>query len=212
MAIFNSSTFGTISGRHGSAVATTTKNGKSILRIYRQSVDANTEKQQAQRTKFGYTMASLQCMREIFNQSLKAKGGYNYAFAQAMKNAITGDASNYSVDYSKLVFAEGNVKPAREVTLSKSAANTATIAWNISNITTLSSGGAKGNETASVVLYNEELAEAMLVPNTVERSVGSAELVCPDYWATNTVHAWMYFTRSDGKQNSNSEYVGNLKL
>ena len=71
MAQFNSLTFGTISGRHGSAVATTTKNGKSFLRVYRKPKDAKTEKQVAHRNKFSFAIASLSSMREIFKNSFK---------------------------------------------------------------------------------------------------------------------------------------------
>lgn len=54
MATFNSTTFGAISGRHGSAVAAYTKNGKCILKVFKTPSNPNTDKQVAQRTKFGF--------------------------------------------------------------------------------------------------------------------------------------------------------------
>ena len=54
MAKFNSTTFGTISGRHGSAVAATQKNGTSYLRVFRAPSDPKTAKQVNQRAKFGF--------------------------------------------------------------------------------------------------------------------------------------------------------------
>lgn len=212
MAEFNSSTFGTISGRHGSAVATTTKGGKSILKVFRQSVDAKTEKQLAQRTKFAFLVAFLSCMRDLLNITFKSKGGYNYGFALAMKKAITGLAPNFSIDYSQLYFSEGSLTPPKELSATKSTASTVKVDWNISNISNLVSGGAKANEGVNLILYNDTSKEAMLTENVVERIAGSAEVVCPDYWAGQNVHCWIYFSRADGKLNSNSEYIGSVTL
>ena len=49
MAKFSSTTFGPISGRHGTAVAATTKDGKSYIRVYRAPSNPKTEKQVAHR-------------------------------------------------------------------------------------------------------------------------------------------------------------------
>jgi len=212
MAEFKSSTFGTISGRHGSAVATTTKGGKSILRIFRQSVDAKTDKQMAQRTKFTFLIAFLGCMRELLNITFKGKGGFNRAFALAMKNAITGVAPNFSIDFSQLVFSEGSVTRAQEVTATKTADYTVKVNWNVSNISDLVSGGAKANEGVNLIFYNDATKEAMLTENVAIRIVGTAEVVCPDYWAGETIHCWIYFNRADGKLNSTSEYIGTVTL
>lgn len=212
MAEFNSSTFGTISGRHGSAVATTTKSGKSILRVYRKSVDAKTEKQVAHRNKFSFTVASLYSMREVLNFTYKAKGGYNYGFAQAMKNAITGNAPDYEVDYSKLSFTEGNLAAPKGLAVTKTAAGKLKVSWNTSNINEISIGGAKANEGVSIVLYNETEKESMFYENILERIVGQAEVDYPDYWTGNKVHCWMYFSRPTGNMQSATAYVGNVVL
>jgi hypothetical protein len=212
MAEFNSLTFGTISGRHGSAVATTTKNGKSILKVFRKSVDAKTDKQVAHRTKFSYTVAALNPVRDLLNFTFKAKGGYNYGFALAMKNAVKGDPSNFSIDYSQLHFAEGSLVPAKGLVISKLTTGNLQVEWNTSNISDKVTAGAKANEGVNLVLYNETEKEAMFVENCVDRIVGVAEVECPDYWKTNIVHCWIFFSRADGKLNSNSGYVGSQVL
>lgn len=212
MAEFNSSTFGTISGRHGSAVATTTKGGKSILKIFRQSVDAKTEKQLAHRSKFAFLIVFLSCMRDLLNITFKTKGGYNHGFALAMKKAISGEAPNFSIDYSQLYFSEGSLTPPKGLSATKSVANTVKVDWNVSNISNLVSGGAKANEGVNLILYNDAAKEAMLTENVAERIAGTAEVMCPNYWVTETVHCWIYFSRADGKLNSNSEYIGSVTL
>jgi len=212
MAEFNSLTFGTISGRHGSAVATTTKNGKSILRVFRKSVDAKTDKQVAHRNKFSFAVAFLSPMRDILNDTFKNKGGYNYGFALAMKSAIVGNAPDFEVDYSKLYFAEGSLIPAKELVVTKTAAGKLKLNWNTSNINAIVKGGAKANESVNVVLYNETEKESMFLENVVERITAEAEVECPDYWTGGKVHCWLYFSRPDGCMNSLSAYSGNVVL
>jgi len=62
MARFTSSTFGKISGKHGSAVAAVRKNGLNILKVYRIASNPNTKGQKNQRGKFGFVMKELNCL------------------------------------------------------------------------------------------------------------------------------------------------------
>lgn len=212
MAEFNSTTFGTISGRHGSAVAITSQSGKSFLRVFKAPSDPKSEKQVSQRTKFAFLVAFLGCMRQLLNITFKGKGGYNRAFALAMKAAVTGVAPDFSIDFSQLVLSEGSLTPAKAVTATKTADNTIKADWNISNISAKTSGGANANEKVNLVLYNETAKEAIFTENVAERIAGTAEVLCPDYWAGETVHCWIYFSRADGKLNSNSQYISAVIL
>jgi len=213
MAEFNSSTFGTISGRHGSAVATTVKkSGKSILKLFRQPTDAKTAKQMAHRSKFAFLVAFLVCMRELLNETLRAKGGYNQGFALAMQNAITGVAPNFSIDYSKLAFTVGGVTQGFELTAAKLTGTTVKVSWNANNFSDMTTGGAKPNESVNLIFYNDTTKECILSQDIVKRGVGTAELECPDYWVGNVVQSWIYFSRADGNQNSNSDYIGEVQL
>ena len=77
MAKFNSTTFGAISGRHGSAVAATTKDGKNYLRVYRAPSNPNSDKQIAHRTKFSFAIKSLGCFRNLFKETYNNSRGMN---------------------------------------------------------------------------------------------------------------------------------------
>lgn len=59
MASFSSSTFGSISGRHGTAVAAVNKNGNNVLRLYRKPSNPNSPKQLSQRMKFSVVTKGL---------------------------------------------------------------------------------------------------------------------------------------------------------
>ncbi|MEI7504360.1 MAG: DUF6266 family protein [Paludibacter sp.] len=213
MAEFNSSTFGTISGRHGSAVATTIKkSGKSILKLFRPPTDPKTAKQEAHRSKFAFLVAFLACMRELLNETLRTKGGYNQGFALAMQNAIIGVASNYSIDYSKLVFTVGGVTRGAQLTAAKLTGTTVKVDWNANNFSVLATGGAKPNEAVNLIFYNDTTKECILIQDIAKREAGTAELECPDYWSGNVVQSWIYFSRAEGKNNSNSDYIGEVQL
>jgi hypothetical protein len=213
MAEFNSSTFGTISGRHGSAVATTVKkSGKSILKIFRQPTDAKTAKQVEHRSKFAFLVAFLTNMRELMDETLKAKGGYNYGFAMVMKNAIVGETPNFSIDYSKLVFSQGSTTRGTGLMAVKTTGTTVKVSWNASNFSDQTTGGAKPTESVNLIFYNDTTKECILIQDIAKRLAGTAELECPDYWVSNMVQSWIYFTRADGKLNSNSDYIGEVQL
>ncbi|MFZ4582218.1 MAG: DUF6266 family protein [Paludibacter sp.] len=211
MAEFNSSTFGTISGRHGSAVATTTKSGKSILRIFRAPSDPKTEKQVAQRTKFGFSIAILSCLRALFNITFRGKGGANYGIGLAMREAIVGTSPDYSLDYSKLKLSEGSVRKAGTMTVTKVTDTDVKVEWNVSNVTN-NNLGAKENDGVNLIFLCEKHNEALLYDSCCNRIDATFTVTLPDYWAPEKVHCWMYFSRVDGKLNSDSQYFGELQL
>ena len=211
MAEFNSTTFGTISGRHGSAVATTTKSGKSILRIFRAPSDPKSEKQVAQRTKFGFSIAILSCLRALFNITFRGKGGANYGIGLAMREAIVGTSPDYSLDYNKLKLSEGSVRKAGTMTVTKVTDTDVKVEWNVSNVTN-NNLGAKENDGLNLIFLCETHNEALLYDSCCNRIDATFTVTLPDYWAPEKVHCWMYFSRADGKLNSDSQYFGELQL
>ena len=66
MAKFESTTFGLISGRHGTAVAAKC-NGKNVLRVYSAPSDPKTPKQLAQRAKFSQFSLTLRPLKSILD-------------------------------------------------------------------------------------------------------------------------------------------------
>ena len=106
MARFTSSTFGKISGKHGTAVAAVRKDGLCILKEYRIASNPNTSGQKNQRGKFGFVMKELNCFRKLFTITFGGQYGINKAVSLAMKNAVTGEFPAFEMDYSHVQISE----------------------------------------------------------------------------------------------------------
>ncbi len=214
MAIFNSTTFGEISGRHGGAVAAKTRNNGNVLRIFRAPGNPKSDKQVAQRTKFAFVIAYMSCMRELFKYTFNGKGGFDTAVSYAFRNAVTGTAPNWTMDVSKLVMAVGsdNVYASGEHSVELTTGSKVKVDWYTGNIHNSQFDSAKANDTVTVVFFNEDLREAMLYEPDVTRIEGTLEVELPDNWTGGKAHSWMYFTRANGSNNSNSMYLGEVQL
>lgn len=207
MATFNSTTFGSISGRHGSAVAVITKNGKSILKVFKAPANPNTEKQKKQRTKFGFVNSELSCMRELFKNTFGSSLGINQAVSMALKEAVTGEYPNYAIDYDKLKMTNGSVYGSGLVSAAKTVGTTIMVDWNYTPLS-----GNNPDDGVNLIFFNEDSKEAMLKQNHAERMAESAEIELPAIWAGAKVHCWIYFSTPNGILNSASQYISFLQL
>lgn len=206
MARFISSTFGTISGRHGNAVAVTTKDGRCFLRIYTKPKDPTSPKQLAHQAKFGLVSKELSYLREIFKVTFANKHGKNKAVSLAYKNCIVGEYPNYALDYSKLIFTIGSLDIAELVTANISEGTTVNLKWDVSVFTQ-----SNPNDTINLIFFNEAKKMGILKQKLAERSLGSVEVEIPSIWAGADIHCWIYFTSPNGI-NSPSQYVSLIQL
>jgi len=207
MATYNSTTFGAISGRHGSAVAANTKDGKCILKIFKAPSNPNTVKQVAQRTKFGFVNSELSCMRELFKITFGSTLVKNQAVSLAMKDAITGESPDYALDYSKLKISVGGLYGTGQVSLVKTVDSTIKIDWSYTDLT-----GNTANDQVNLAFFNTTTKEALLKQNNVLRNVGTVDVELPAVWAGQSIHCWIYFTSPDGMIKSNSQYIDMVQL
>jgi hypothetical protein len=209
MAKFNSTTFGTISGRHGSAVAATTKDGRSFLRVYRAPSDPKTTKQVAQRTKFAFANSSLSCFRNLFKETFNSKRGMNMGISNALKKAISGESPDFVIDYPKLTFSVGSVNQALLVTANV-ANNTVTLNWDIV-IASLS----KMDDKVSFIFFNEDTLLSIHMKDLCLRGDKTVTIELPEVWKNSTVCCWLYLSATDNNQITNyseSQFVKILEL
>ncbi|MFT3754042.1 MAG: DUF6266 family protein [Paludibacter sp.] len=209
MAKFNSTTFGTISGRHGSAVAATTKEGKSYLRVYRAPSDPKTDKQVAQRSKFAFANSSLSCFRNLFRETFNHRRGLNMGISYALKNAITGDYPDFTIDYSKLVFTVGNVNQALTVSANHTD-NKVTINWDF-----VDASQSKPDDNVSFIFFNEDTQLSIHMKDVCLRAEKTTEIELPDAWKGSEVYCWLYISATNNSMITNysaSQFVDTLQL
>jgi hypothetical protein len=200
-------TFGSISGRHGSAVAVVMKNNTNVLKVYNAPYDPKSEKQLAQRSKFGFVVSGMACLRGVFNVTFQKNGGQNHGVSLAFKTAVTGTSPDYSIDYSKLIVSEGSVTVSKQATVQKTSGNSVMVNWS-----TKLMDSTIATDKVSLVFFQEEVRQAVFKQNCTLRSVGAFTMDLPKEWAGGTVHIWIYFSTPNGSRNSLSSYIGGIQL
>ena len=208
MSTFESSTFGRISGHHGTAVAMKSKStGKNYLRLYAIPTDARTAKQLAQRAKFGMVNSNLSCMRKLFATTFGSRQGINEAVSLAFKTAITGTYPDYSIDYAKLVMSLGSVNGTGQISVTKTLGTKVHLQWDTTQGTE-----STPDDGVNLIFLNTVTKTAILKKDFAIRSVGIAEVELPVIWEGAEIHCWIYFTTPDDSLTSTSQYVNQLQL
>ena len=209
MAKFNSTTFGTISGRHGSAVAATTKDGKSYLRIFRAPSDPKSKKQVAQRTKFAFANSSLSCFRGLFKETFNNSKGMNTGVSYALKDAIVGEYPDFTIDYSKLTFTTGSINQVLSASASLNN-NKVTIKWDF-----IEASLSKADDNVSFIFFNENTQLSIHMKGACLRGDKTFEVELPEAWKGSEVHCWMYVSATNNLMSTNysvSQYIEALQL
>ncbi len=207
MAKFNSTTFGEISGRHGSAVAAITKEGKCILKVFRAPSNPNTEKQISHRSKFGLVNSELSKLQNLFTITFGSKQGKSHAVSLAMANAITGEYPDFAIDYSQLIMAEGIVDQTELVSAEKAEGTKVKVDWD----TTVSTESSE-MDSVNLIFMNAASKIAVLKQDYALRNAGTANVELPAVWAGAEIHCWIYFFSESGSGTSTSQYIARLQM
>lgn len=203
MAIFKSSTFGKISGKHGSAVAASRKDGLNILKVYRVASNPNTTGQKNQRGKFGFVVKELNCMRKLFTVSFGGQYGINRAVALAMKTCVSGEFPEFKIDYNQLQISTGTIPPAVSMNISKLSSTKYKLEWG-----SLGSLNEKPDDNLCLVLLNNIKKQMIHNQSIALRNSKMVLFSLPEFWNEAEIHAWIYFTSTKYNKFSNSQYLG----
>ena len=204
MAKYLSTTFGKISGKHGTAVAAVV-NGESVLKIFTSPSNPKTAKQQAQRSKFALVFSALNPLRNIFTVGFGEKRGYYQAASLALRNAIEGTYPAFSVNYAKVVLSSGSLPQSPAVSISAPGNMNVAVAWDK---TVWSTGDA--SDPVYVAFLNPLTQMVIFAEAQAKRDDGTLTILLPTPWLGATLHAWLFFTSADRKISSVSQYVGTV--
>ena len=203
MAKFYSSTFGAISGKHGSAVAVTRKDGTTYIRMYVKPSNPRTDKQQAHRAKFALSSKALVPFNPIFKDTIGIANGISTARSYAFKNAIVGEYPNLSVDYDKLMFSFGPLEKLHNASATTNN-GVVTINWDFHKMY-----NCHANDSINLVLYNKDSNQAIHIKDVALRSEKISKIDIQDSWADSELYFWAYVTSGD--KISDSVFVGKCK-
>jgi hypothetical protein len=202
MARFKSTTFGNISGKHGTAVAAVRKDGMCILKVYREASNPNTAGQQKQRGKFGFAMKELNCMRRVFTEVYDSQYGINKAVSLAMKTCVEGEFPDFNMNYSKLEIASGTLEMAMGIKCVRVEENVLQIQWD----TNTYNSDSPTDHVNIVVLY-QTIRQVDFKPGICTRDAGSIQITTIKDTPANQMHVWVYITSATGSKISQSAYL-----
>ena len=209
MSEFESSTFGKISGRHGTAVAMRSKStGKTYLRLYNAPSNPRTPKQMAVREKFSMVNKEMRPFRPLFKITFGGNSGVRQGISLAFRTAIVGEYPTYFIDYTNLIISDGAADTARSLSAVKTAGNTIKVDWNF----TEDFVGSNLDDSVNLIFFNEITKEVMLKQAVSLRNIETVDNAMPEVWIGSKIHCYIYFTTADGITNSISQYISEVQL
>lgn len=202
MAEFLSTTFGKISGKHGTAVAAVV-NGKSVIKVFNPPSNPNSPAQQTQRLKFGLVMTTLNLLRSLIYIGFGSKAGFYGAVSYALRNAVEGVYPNFSINYGKMLVSSGSLPQSPEVTVTVVAGVGVDISWDTATWNTGSS-----DDSVYIGFLNPDMLMPYFDEAKGTRKDGKLTVTLPEVWKGATVHGWLFFVSPDGQLSSVSQYLG----
>lgn len=209
MAIFSSTTFGLMSGKFGTAIATS-RNGKNFLRPYNPDSygKVSSVAQLAHRKKFAVVMSELNMFRAVINKGFTNRDAFRRIAGYMLKNGVSGTYPEFEFQYDKLQLTGGRLQSVESAGVIKDEmSNEIQMDWD----TTIGLQTDEGalTDKVNLIFFNEETKLCIIKEEVCDREVGSCSEVMPEVWAGAKIHCWLYLTSEDGLM-SNSKYIGSF--
>lgn len=218
MGTSNQGIHGGFTGRVGNIIGSQLR-GKQVLRIRPASVaNPNTEKQRAQRERFGLVNRFLSSMGRLvkigFHQYAGNKqSAFNAATSYNLRNAFTGEFPDMVLNMPALRLSKGNLPGPSGLTAVFTEPDAITLQWTDNSGRTF----AAETDVLMVGLYDATNGEGLIYPNQANRKDGTTNLPLPDEWLGRTVAVFAFFLSVAGmggvagkEQISDSVYGGDV--
>ncbi|NLO03313.1 MAG: hypothetical protein GX126_13515 [Bacteroidales bacterium] len=203
---------GGVSGKVGNVVGGSWK-GIDYLRILPVSVaNPRTPAQMDQRSKILTVINFLEPIKDFIRVGFKNYAvkmtQFNSAMSYNVKNAITGEYPDYTIDYTKALVSCGGLAPALNGIVSSTVAGLVSFEWDDNS----GDGNAQSTDKALLVVYNPAKNEAVTILDGANRVTGVPEVTVPNNYSGDTVQAYIGFISEDGASVANSKFVGAVQV
>lgn len=201
---------GGFSGKVGNVIGGNWK-GIDYMRVKAASIaNPQTDGQVYQRSRFSTVLQFLQPLKGFIkigfhNYAIKMTE-FNSAMSYNIQKAVIGVYPDFVIDFDNALISRGGLTAALNPTSDSPEAGLVQFNWVDNSI----DGNARPNDLAMVLAYNPTRNEAVFITNGAARSVGTQTLIVPNQYTGDTVHTFIAFISADGKDVSNSRYVGNV--
>ncbi len=185
--------------------------GLSYMRGKAQSIkNPRTEKQMAQRIKFGLAQKFVKVMTAYlqvgFRNYTQHQTATNAAMSHTVRNCMAGTYPVFGIDPGKVLVSSGSLMPGRFCTV-KVADNVASFAWEDNS----DESHAAIDDFAMPLIYNFTKGEAVFTTEDASRVDCKAELKLPADWSGDLLSCYIAFASVQNTHVSNSVYVGDIK-
>ena len=185
--------------------------GLSYMRGKAQSIkNPRTEKQMAQRIKFGLAQKFVKVMTAYlqvgFRNYTQHQTATNAAMSHTVRNCMAGTYPVFGIDPGKVLVSSGSLMPGRFCTV-KVADNVASFAWEDNS----DERHAAIDDFAMPLIYNFTKGEAVFTTEDASRVDCKAELKLPADWSGDLLSCYIAFASVQNTHVSNSVYVGDIK-
>ena len=198
---------GIISGKVGTVSIYETKHGTQVVRSITKAHDPKTPKQLAHRMKFSMVNKGLSPLNEIIKIGFRGDSKvYRTQVGKAYHEAILGEYPNFTLDYSKIKIAEGELQLPEDIAV-KTHENSQQVSFTWNPDVSSDSKAVNGNDIVKIICLNEEVKATRQLTGVVRRSAGEASVELPEGWVPAETHYWIYLKSNDSEMNSDSVYV-----
>lgn len=205
---------GTFSGKVGTVVGSTNKNGEGIIRAWSKKTRGQaSQSQQKQQSRFGRVTGFMSPLNFLIKNSFKRVAGnamlpFNYACQLALNTVFGNDAQNTVLDYSKVSISDG--KLAREKTISATLiGDNVHFEWSDSS----AQMRCESNDAVILVVYNVTQGEVSYSDGTFMRSTKSGEVALPYTESGDTLLFYLCFrSATDSELYSAGQWAGSAVI
>jgi hypothetical protein len=206
MGRINDGALGSVDGKVGNLVFSSWKGQSTVRSKGRRSKKAPTPEQEEQREKFRMVSRLINSMTNLLLVTYKSlarrMSGSNAAFAETIKECITGTYPSLEINYQKVIVAEGSLANAGTPAATASGSGNIDFTWNDNS----GIANALATDQAILVAYSEELGMTDYIIGAGSRSAGTAALNASRL-SGKVVHTWISFINAK-KQVATSYYTG----
>ena len=210
MGIIKKGILGGFSGKVGNVVGASWK-GIDYIRSLPASVrNPRTPRQVKQRTKFSLVQGFLTSMTPFIRIGFKNYAGgqsaMNAALAYNIQNGVKGEGADIDLDYPNLLVSRGSLFSTTDTTLDVEYGEV-TFAWEADF-----TGNGSDDDSVLMLMFNPTKGDAMYIDKGLTRSQGESYVTVPRVWQGDTIECYIAFVSVDGKEVSNSKYMGNVEV
>jgi hypothetical protein len=212
MAKINQGILGGFAGKVGNVIGGTWK-GINYMRVKPSSVaNPKTEGQVSQRTKFSTVLQFLQPIKDHIKVGYKnyatKQTEFNSAMSYILNNAVIGEGSDFSIDYSSVLVSRGSLSMALNPVAGSDLSGGLHVSWS-DNSTEVN---ANSTDAAFILVYASNLGQAVSLKAEATRADKSYDITLPDNFKGEKVDVFISFLSSTGKDVSNSKYIGSVAV